>query len=166
MNAHSEAVDVFAVRARAFVAWCNSDHAGKNAAQIQRESLAQLSRLYAAALDLPDVDFVPAPDPPEHSQQARERLAANLRPLPFQYYWEVFTPTDHADQTPACGDLFDDFLDIVGDLSDGLWLYDAEHHAAAAFAWAQMFDAHWGRHAVSAMRALHTFDPLDSWIVL
>jgi hypothetical protein len=162
MKNHPEEVDAFASQAREFIAWCGSIHVGKTPEQMQRQALAQLSRLYAAALDLPGVDFVPAPEPPERSKEARELLAANLRQLPFQYYWEVFTPTDEEDHDPVCGDLFDDFLDIVGDLTDGLWLYDRKHYEAAVLAWTHMFGAHWGRHTVSALHALHSFEPPES----
>lgn len=93
------------------------------------------------------------------TRDERQRLSANLLPLPFQYYWEVFNPAKEAVHEPVCGDLFDDFLDICGDLSAGLWLYDHKHYEAAVFTWTQMFGIHWGRHAVSAIHALHDFDP-------
>jgi hypothetical protein len=110
------------------------------------------------------VDFRPAPEPPSQTKEERGRLAANLRPLPFQYYWEVFTPTDmdDVDQEPVCGDLFDDFLDIYGDVAEGLWLYDRKHIEAAVFSWSQMFSVHWGRHVVSALHALHSFEPTET----
>jgi hypothetical protein len=158
MSAHPGAVHDFAEQAKAFVAWCDSAHAGKSAETMQLEALQNLSQVYAAAMRLPGVDFHPAPEPPVQTKDERERLATNLRPLPFQYYWEVFTPTDlEGDKEPVCGDLFDDFLDIYADLSSGLWLYARKHVETAVFMWSQMFGIHWGRHAVSAMHALHSF---------
>ncbi len=95
--------------------------------------------------------------------EKRSAIARNLSSLPFQYYWEIFTPSDlDGDKEPVCGDLFDDFQDIYGDLSTGLWLYDRGHVETAAFTWNLMFGVHWGRHAVSAMHALHSFDPDDA----
>lgn len=160
MSAHPQEIDLFAAKARAFIEWCNADHAQKNRAQMQMESLQQLSQLYAAALRLPGVDFHPAPDPPPQNESDRARIAEKLSPLPFQYYWEVFTPTDmhEKEREPVCGDLFDDFQDICGDIGSGLWLYNQRHVEAAVFSWSQMFYFHWGRHAVSAMHALHSFD--------
>jgi hypothetical protein len=80
--------------------------------------------------------------------------------LPFQYYWEVFTPTKiESERDPVCGDLFDDFMDIYGDLIQGLWLYERGHIEAAVFSWRQMFGIHWGRHAVGALNALHSYEP-------
>ena len=122
MTKYPTEVDVFAARAREFIDWCRSEHAGKSAEEVQREALVQLSRVYASALDLPGVDFVPAPEPPDQTQEQRSKLAANLSALPFQYYWEVFTPTDQEDHEPVCGDLFDDFLDICGDLAQPMAL--------------------------------------------
>ena len=112
---------------------------------MQREALQQLSETYATALRLPGVDFVSSPDPPSQGKIERNKLAENLRSMPFQYYWEMFTPTDMDEgKEPVCGDLFDDFLDIFGDLSRGLWLYDRKHFEAAVFFWLQMFGVHWG----------------------
>jgi hypothetical protein len=162
MRAHPVEVDEFAAQARTFMQWCEASHGGKSGEQMQREALQRLSETYAAALRLPGVDFVPSPDPPSQTEAGRIKLSENLRPLPFQYYWEMFTPTDmDQDKEPVCGDLFDDFLDIYGDLSSGLWLYDRKHLEAAVFTWSQMFGVHWGRHAVSAMHALHSFEPKE-----
>ena len=153
-------VNEFAARARAFVQWCESPHAGKSAGQMQFEALQQLAETYAAALRLPKVDFMPSPEPPSRDGAKTKKLAHHLQPLPFQYYREMFTPTDLNENGQGVdGDLLDDFLDIHGDLSQGLWLYERGHCEAAVFLWRFAFAAHWGRHAVSAMHALHSFDP-------
>jgi hypothetical protein len=159
MTDRPKEIDEFSSQAQVFISWCQSTHVDKTPEQMQRQALTQLSRIYAAGLNLPGVDFVPAPDPPRQTQEERQQLTASLRQLPFQYYWEVFNPTDNGNKTPVCGDLFDDFLDICGDLSAGLWLYDHKHCEAAVFIWNQMFGIHWGRHAASAIHALHAFDP-------
>lgn len=159
MQEHPVEIDDFATRARDFLAWCEHPHDVDNVEAFQLASLSTLASLYAAALLLPGVEFREAPEPPVLSPDRRVWLAHNLKALPFRYYWEVFTPTDAAgDKEPVCGDLFDDFLDIYGDVSQGLWLYDQGHLEAAVFTWWQMFGFHWGRHAVSAMHALHSFD--------
>ena len=159
MTDHPKEIDEFSSQAREFISWCQSIHVGKTPEQMQRQALTQLSRVYAAGFNLPGVDFVLAPDPPRQTQNERQQLAASLKQLPFQYYWEVFNPTDEDNKMPVCGDLFDDFLDICGDLSADLWLYDNKHYETAVFIWNQMFGIHWGRHAVSAIHALHAFDP-------
>ena len=103
-------VDSFAFQARAFLEWCESSHDGKAPALFQYEATQQLVKAYAAALELPGVDARDTPEPPLMSEEQRRVLAHNLRALPFQCYWEVFTPTDlDGDKEPVCGDLFDDF---------------------------------------------------------
>lgn len=159
MKDHPKEVDAFAAQARSFIEWCHGSHAGETAEQMQRQALTQLARVYAVALDLPGVDFVQAPEPPCQTPEARQRLAVSLQQLPFRHYWEVFNPTDEEDHEPVCGDLLDDFLDICGDLADGLWLYERKHYAAAVSWWVQMFGVHWGKHVLSAMHALHSFEP-------
>jgi uncharacterized protein DUF5063 len=131
---------------------------------MQLEALQTLSDLYGAALRLPDVDVHDAPEPPSQTKNERQRLAKNLATLPFQYYWEVFTPTDiegNKEPEPVSADLFDDVLDIYGDIASGLWLYDQNHFEAAVFNWRLTFGIHWGRHLVSALHALHSFEPRD-----
>jgi hypothetical protein len=155
------AVDEFALRARAFVSWCDTSHADKPSELMQLEALRELAVVYAAGLALPDVEPQDAPDPPPMTSEKRQTISANLLSLPTQYYWEIFTPSNLDDKEPVCGDLFDDFQDIYSDLAGGLWLYDHGHVEAAVFSWRLMLGAHWGRHAVSAMHALHSYDGWD-----
>jgi hypothetical protein len=163
MSSHPVEIDQFAELARAFLAWCDSSHEGKTAQLFHHQALQQLSGVYSAALSLPGVEGREAPDPPRISPEKRSALAKSLAALPLQYYWEIFTPSDlDGDKEPVCGDLFDDFIDIYADLSEGLWLYDRQHLEMAVFTWRLMFGAHWGRHAVSAMHALHSYEPGDS----
>jgi hypothetical protein len=79
------------------------------------------------------------------------------------YYWSYFDPTEmDSSEKPDCGDLGDDLADIYRDLKPGLraWRTDRDEYLAAiVFDWRDApFQAHWGVHAVDAMRALH-------WIV-
>ena len=163
MSARPVEVDEFAQSVRDFLAWCDRSHEGKAPGPFRHEALVTLSAIYAAALSLPGVYAVDAPDPPSMTPEKRAAISSNLLSLPFQYYWQVFTPSAiDADKEPVCGDLFDDFQDIYGDLSAGLWLYDRGHFESAVFNWNLMFEVHWGRHAVSAMHALHSFDSDDA----
>lgn len=156
---HRPAIDKFAEAARTFLTWCETAHSPLNAAAFKHEALRKLADIYAAGFLLPDVEFSDSPEFPRVSAEQRKSIASNLLGLPFQYYWTVFTPSDlEGDRTPVCGDLFDDFEDIYGDLRNGLAVYHAGYAEAAAFDWRQMFEAHWGRHAVEAMQALHSYD--------
>lgn len=160
MPHHQQQIDQFAERARAFLIWCETFHSPENPGAFKFEALNKLADIYASGFLLPDVEFSNSPNLPRVSGEQKEAIAANLRALPFSYYWTVFTPSDlEGNHTPVCGDLFDDFLDIYADLRNGLNVYDAGFPDAAAFDWRQMFEVHWGRHAVEAMQALHSYDP-------
>lgn len=72
----------------------------------------------------------------------------------FEFYWEVFDP--FVDEAPVTGSLSDDLLDVYFDLRRGLDLWDKDvPKAAAIWEWRFHFDAHWGDHAIDALRALH-----------
>jgi hypothetical protein len=66
--------------------WCDAAHQGQGVKSIQSEALQQPSLLYAAALQLPEVDFPPATEAPMQSEEQGLRRTTTLRPLPFQYY--------------------------------------------------------------------------------
>lgn len=151
--------DQFARLARQFVVWCQTDHMGKLPAAFKVEALQQLARIYNAGLYLPDVSFTTAPDEPRTTETQRRQVAQNLLALPFQYYWSIWEPAlIDRDSETGCGDLFDDFQDIYADVSSGLWLFDSGYPDAAIYSWREMFRLHWGKHAVSAMHALHSFE--------
>lgn len=138
-------VPCFADAARAFCAFVEAD-APATAASRLSDARRLLARLYAAACDLelgPD-----GPDPPPCA-----RLEAWLGLEAVEYYYENFDPLEPTEV--GAGSLTDDFLDIHHDLRRGLSLFDAGHEAAAVWEWQTSFDEHWGRHAVSALRALH-----------
>ena len=117
MSTRPVEVDAFVQSARDFLTWCDRSHEGKSAGAFRHEALLSLSAIYTAALSLPGVEAGDTPDPPSITPEKRSAIARNLSCLPFQYYWEVFTPSDLGrDKEPVCGDLFDDFQDIYGDL--------------------------------------------------
>src|SRR5215203_3843621 len=93
MSARPVEVDSFAKSARDFLAWCDRSHEVKAPGPFRHEALVALSAIYTAALSLPGVDAVDAPDPPSMTPEKRATISSNLLSLPFQYYWEVFTPS-------------------------------------------------------------------------
>ena len=118
-----------------------------------RELARRLSRLYTAAMELPDVEpsgaGVEDLSPPELPQLG-EKLYA-------QYYRTVFNPLDLEEET-LYGDLLDDIGDIHKDLWCGLVLWERgtpESQADAVWQWRFGFRAHWGKHAVDALTVLH-----------
>lgn len=160
MNLHPLEINEFATCARAFIVWCETSHAGDTAETFLIAALQHLANVYSAALKLPHAQSPNAPDPPKVTLVKRALIAKNLSVLPFQYYWEVLNSSKiDSNKDPVCGDLFDDFLDIRRVLTDGLWLHDQGYVEAAVFTWRLTFRTDWGCHAVSAMHALHSYDP-------
>jgi hypothetical protein len=96
---------------------------------------------------------------PEHEillkGPATEGIYRRFGALPFQYYSEVFHPTRNPPEPADTGDLSDDLMDIYADLKQGLIYAAAGHMQQALFHLQFTFGVHWGRHAVSALRALH-----------
>jgi hypothetical protein len=120
-----------------------------------REATRHLARLYAAALELPDVGFTDHPDPPDLPKADWDAMFKSFGALPFNYYWEVYDPAIEDSDEPVVGDVADDLADLYSDLIKGLWLLGRGHKMAAVWHWKFTFGCHWGRHAVSALRALH-----------
>jgi hypothetical protein len=110
----------------------------------------RLLELYRAGCALPHVvppeGFDAGPNP------ARPGGWAGFDKL--EYYWEVFDP--YVDEAPVAGSLSDDLLDVYFDVRRGLDLWRSKApRTAAIWEWRFHFDAHWGDHAVDALRALH-----------
>ncbi len=76
--------------------------------------------------------------------------------LPFNYYSAPFSPAK-LDEEQEIGDVADDLADIYRDIKNGLWLFENGNIIEAVWEWKQNFNTHWGRHAVSALNALHCY---------
>ena len=147
-------VRTFADVARDYRAWCEGPRA-TDPMQLLREATRHVARLYAAALELPAVEFVDHADPPDLPKADWDAMFKSFGTLPFNLYREVFDPAIEGTEEPVAGDVADDLADIYSDLIKGLWLLDHGHAVAAVWTWKLSFAGHWGRHAVSALRALH-----------
>lgn len=154
-----DAVEQFAEHARGFRVWvlCGSD-AGPAAA---RRALELVSGLYTAALALPHERYEPEsaarePEPPPEWKVVYPILAARL---PFQHYGVVFNPLPVPPEQSIVGDLADDLADVFGDVDNGLRWFEVGQRAEALWEWQFQFVHHWGDHATTAIRALH------SWLV-
>jgi hypothetical protein len=144
----SPAVAGFVCRAREF---CVFVEKADTLAVIDRMLSARqhLLELYTAAVALPSIeppDGTKSPGSPDPPQNWSGFDA-------FETYWEIFDPYDL--QEAVAGSLSDDLLDVYRDLRRGLALWDCHHDAGAVWEWKFHFDAHWGDHAVDALRALH-----------
>lgn len=147
----------FSLEARRFTAWADGSAAPPPlSAPI---ALRRVVALYAAALELPQPwservshRREPVIDLSQRLLAVRERASA----IPLQHYSEIFSPLVPADE-PVVGDLADDLVDIYCDVATGLHLFDAGRIDDALWEWGFNFQAHWGEHASSAIRALHCY---------
>lgn len=127
-------------------------------------ALRHLSKLYSMALDLrvpSNVDYDLEGE--ESSDELWKTVFDHCSILPISYYSDVFDPHTVPGEVPVVGDLGDDLADIHRDLTRGLLLYRAGHSAEAEWDWRNSFWTHWGRHASSAIRALHSWFADRGW---
>lgn len=126
------------------------EHPPRDLGERLRTAAALLAELYSAVLQLPDMEPLdslsagPADSQPEWPGFGE-----------FDGYWEVFDPYEQAE--PLMGSLSDDVLDVYRDLRRGLRIYDSDGPNAvpdAVWEWQFHREAHWGDHAVDALRAL------------
>ncbi|HET9267229.1 MAG TPA: DUF5063 domain-containing protein [Vicinamibacterales bacterium] len=68
-----------------------------------------------------------------------------------------------ATEPPIVGHLADDISEVFADIRKALVLFDRGHVEAALWEWTFGFQTHWGRHAVSAIRALHSHLSENGW---
>lgn len=129
--------------------------------------LAALAMLYAIGHQLPSYGLPDdAQDVPEE-YDVRENQIAEIRNRvngilgERNLYWTYFDPTITNDpaEEPVAGALWDDLCDIYRDVKPGLNAWDTgrdEYLHNIAFDWRfPLFETHWGRHAVDAMRVFH-----------
>jgi hypothetical protein len=147
----------FSHEARRFVAW--ADGSASDETLKAPVALRRVVALYAAALELPQpwsegVTAEPGPGPALTEGMNSVRLRAMA--IPLQHYSEIFSPLVPPEE-PEVGDLADDLVDIYRDVAVGLSLYDAGSAEDAIWHWGFNFQIHWGKHASSAIRALHCY---------
>ncbi len=116
-----------------------------------------VAKLYLGGLELPICEPIK-----EHdwivSKEAAEKVFKRFSSLPFQYYWEIYHPVAVEPEEPVTGDLCDDLRDIYIDIKNGLAIWNKGNNVDAVFHWKNTFGFHWATHAVSALKALHSFE--------
>jgi len=146
-------VIAFKDAAERYCAWVET--AATSPEEELRSAMSHVSDLYRLALTLPDPDADPAVSEEYVDKNHHEALYSRLQRLPLQYYGEVFDTTQVPPEEPIVGDLADDLLDIYADVKSGLRYFAAGHPPEAVFYWRFTWGVHWGRHATSALRAMH-----------
>jgi hypothetical protein len=146
------AFQAFAEIARGYCAWCERTSQSSTA---DAQAASWLGRLYAAALELPEVDPQNTNAVPNIPADFLERATSELARFNGMYYRKCFDPAPGLDEGPVMGDVGDDLLDIYKDVKAGLLLFDGGATTEAVWHWAFMHRIHWGHHAVGALYALH-----------
>jgi hypothetical protein len=121
-------------------------------------ALNLLSSLYQQILALPevephyeDIDLLGL-----HHRDAPE-IIERFDDLPFHHYQSIIDPLSDKLQVPERRDIRIDLKNIYLEIKEGLDLYMEGKRASAVFHWTASFAFQWGRHAVDAQKALHTF---------
>jgi len=156
MDIPSEVQEFYEI-ARAYCTW--AEGAPEESDEKAYQAMKYLASLYKQALILPSAD-------PEDDQLEVEgitkldskRIYIRFSSLPFQYYHDAFHPVAQEPEKPTVGDLADDLMDIYIDLKEGVLLYEIGKPTNAVFQWRTTFGFHWGRHAVSALKAMHCYE--------
>lgn len=139
-----------------------------DASQWPEAVLSALAQLYAAAFRLPEVDIeddtLDIPDALDVTDDERRSVFGFVQDILGlrEIYWAYYDPSEplDADVQPSLDGLADDLDGIYGDIKPGIRAWETGNDAfleAIIFDWGSvLFHCHWGLHAVSAMRALHT----------
>jgi len=128
--------------------------------ELIRQVLPLPLSLYSAALELPDVE--PEPDAPtEYEIDSKDQFYRGvIKKLGGELaYQKVFEPFDPDDWKVVVGTLADDLSDVYLAVKPGLLSLDDLSNASLATVWRWRFnfEIHWGRHAASAIHAIHSF---------
>ena len=133
--------------------WIEFDELG--ASDSLEVALGHLGALYFSARKLKETEDFDYPKFKELSHDDWKRIHNRLGMLPFQYCNEFFHPTNLNETDAVVGDICDDLADIYVDLKNDLILQKSTTIEAASHYWKINYEIHWGRHAVSAMYAIH-----------
>lgn len=149
------ATEYFLESVREYCSWAESEP--KTETEEVKVAIRLLADLYSGVLVLsnngPGNNVVAKSITKEEWNKIYIRFGA----LPFNYYHEFFSPYKLVEEDPVIGDLADDLADIYRDVKNGLLLYEQGHVTEALWRWSQSFSLHWGRHATSALHALHAY---------
>ncbi len=148
-----DALQQFVLAADHFCEWLESD-----VALHADDALRFLGNLYNSALFLPAGEVVSLGDfdrMPVLEQIQLEPVRLRLAYFPFLYYWDIEHALPMDGEEPRLGEINDDLADIYKDVKEGLLAFQSGLKPLAVWHWRQTWAMHWGKHAVSALKALH-----------
>lgn len=151
----NEPTERFVSVVREYCSWAESKPKAED--EEAKAAIRLLANLYSNVLNLPKNGPGRDIDGKRISDEEWKNMFKRFGALPFNYYSEFFSPAKVAEEKPVTGDLADDLADIYRDLKEGLELYEGGHVAEALWEWSKSFNTHWGRHASSALHALHAY---------
>ncbi len=151
----SEATIEFIAAARRYCKWMESNYRPDLKSTMQ--ALELITELYLCAVrlssEVKNMEYTNA-----RFAKIREKFRGGCRgSLPINCYSEIFNPISVPAEAPITGTLHDDITDIYRDISRGLSLLDAGYRQHAVRKWIVNMQIHWGRHATSAIRVLHSY---------
>ena len=119
------------------------------------EMLEGLKSVYRATpkTDPPDW-FGSAPE--KDYQQTYGKLCVRF---PEYGYYPVTEPGDPEGTESYLGDSIDDLADIVGDISEAIWLYENVNEAEAQWQFRFSYEIHWGIHLAKLLLYLKAGAP-------
>jgi hypothetical protein len=144
----------FIAAARRYCQWAESEPTDPQTELKRAREL--LVELYLKVLQLPDV----RPGDVEVPQLLESEILPVYRrmaKLPAGIYWECFNPFINPAEEPVAGSLSDDRGDIYRDMKHGFRCLESGYKVEAVWQWNFSFRSHWGRHLVSALRAMHCY---------
>jgi len=161
---HTEVSDRFALIAQEF---CSAVESAPNLGKVQMLNRVYriLPRLIGEATSLPDVELNGDENPSNDNERQARRSHEEWQQL-YNYlkqklgdlnlYWQVFDPTK--DNEAILGSLADDIADIYFDLKEGFGLRQKHQTLPEKSIWCWRFGfySHWGKHAMDALRTIHS----------
>lgn len=120
-----------------------------------------LARLYAAGVSLQGGVSILSSEIDRSNEFTKQRVRRRFQSLPFQYYTKIFNPHSDESDEVITADLIDDLIVVYDEVKDGLSLWDGKKKEEAIWIWRDTFYASWGRHALGALFALHTYCKQD-----
>jgi hypothetical protein len=166
MSSSETSVGEFVAAAREYCRWLELEPRDSETELFT--ALVLLSKLYASALTLPDVDPESLP-PLEQRDDAlasarEEKVIARLDGFPTRFYWRLDGHVGNGGdkvEDDLARDLFLTYAAVRPHLDD----FDSrmDRRGGAIWSWRYSFWGDWGRHSSNAIQVLHKYFHDKAW---